>query len=138
MKLMIDTNVILDVLLKREPFFTDSYRAIKLCNKKHTPCFSASSATDIFYLLRKALGAEKARKVLGDLLHLLNCVDTMHGDITNALLSDVSDFEDAVVDSVAVRIKAKMIITRNVKDFKDSKIPAVTPADFIALGSDGE
>jgi len=133
MKIVIDTNVILDILLQREPFFGDSYRAIRLCNHQADACFSASTATDIYYVVRKSCGADMAKESIGKLLQLFYCEDTLQGDIVSALSSKISDFEDAVLDSIAHRVKADYIITRNTKDFAASKVPAISPADFCKL-----
>ena len=131
MKLFIDTNVILDILLKLEPFFQDSYEIIQSGLQEHILCFSASSATDIYYLLRKAIGNENAKEALSKIMQLIQCVDTQQRDILNALASELPDFEDAVIDSVAARIKADYIVTRNTKDFSTSVVKALSPADFL-------
>ena len=131
MKLLIDTNVILDVLMRREPFFFDSYRLIKTEKDTSELCFTASAATDIYYILRKAKGAEEAKKALAVLIQLINCADVQRSDVLNALSSEMIGFEDAVVDAVASRVKADYIITRNAKDFRSSRIMAVTPAEFL-------
>lgn len=135
MKLLIDTNVILDILLKREPFFADSYQALRTAiDNDDECCISVTAATDIFYILRKALqSAEQAKLYLGNLSQLAEFTDVLAIDAIDALSSDVADYEDAVVESVAFRIGADYILTRNIKDYVNSKVPAVTPTDLLNL-----
>lgn len=135
MKLIIDTNVILDILLKREPFFEDSYQALRTAiDNADECCISVTAATDIFYILRKALqSAEQAKMYLGNLSQLAEFTDVLAIDAIDALSSDVADYEDAVVESVAFRIGVDYILTRNIKDYVNSKVPAVTPTDLLNL-----
>ncbi|MBE6709507.1 MAG: PIN domain-containing protein [Ruminococcaceae bacterium] len=135
MKLLIDTNVILDILLKREPFFEDSYQAIRTAIDNNDECYiSVTAATDIFYILRKALqSAEQAKEYLGSLARLAEFTDVLAVDALDALSSEVADYEDAVVEAVADRIGADYILTRNIKDYLNAKIPAVTPTELLNL-----
>lgn len=133
MIILIDTNVILDILQKRKPFFADSYQALQQAIRSNIDCLiSASTATDIFYILRKYLGsATEAKEQLENLTKIVNFADVQGIDIHSALISKFSDFEDAVVASIAERLKASYILTRNLKDFKDSTVPAILPKDFL-------
>ena len=133
MRILIDTNVVLDILQKREPFFADSYQALRKATESNDECLiSASAATDIYYMLRKALGsAQKAKERIEQLALLVNFADVQGIDIHTALMRDMPDFEDAVVDAVAERSGAHYILTRNTKDFAGSVVPAVLPSDFL-------
>lgn len=133
MKILIDTNVILDILQKWEPFFADSYRVLRGAIESNTECLiSASSATDIFYMLRKSLGsAQAAKDQLEQLAQLVTFADVQGMDIHTALMRAMPYFEDAVVDTVAERSGASYIVTRNIKDFAGSAVPAILPADFL-------
>ena len=133
MRILIDTNVILDILQKREPFFADSYRALRKAIESDTECLiSASAATDIFYMLRKTLGsAQQAKDQIEQLAQLVSFADVQGMDIHTALMRAMPDFEDAVVDAVAERNGASYILTRNIKDFAGSVVPAILPADFL-------
>lgn len=133
MNILIDTNVILDILGKREPFFQDSYAALQKAIKAETECLvSVSAVTDIFYVLRKSLkSTEQAKEQIEQLSQLVTFADVQGMDIQTALMRKMSDFEDAVVDAVAERNKSSCILTRNVKDFSESIVPAVTPTDFL-------
>ena len=133
MKIVVDTNVIIDILCKREPFFEDSYNALNKCIDNHTLIVSASAITDIFYIARKYIGSEKGKECIRNLLDLIKISDTRGADIEKALSSDVSDFEDAVVSAIAERQKAKYILTRNTKDFEKSKILSITPHDYLNI-----
>ena len=133
MRVLIDTNVILDILQKREPFFTDSYRALRRALENDAECLiSASVATDIFYVLRKSLGsAQQAKEHIDQLAQVVGFADVQGMDIHTALMRAMPDFEDAVVDAVAERSGASYILTRNIKDFTGSVVPAILPADFL-------
>ena len=133
MRILIDTNVILDILQKREPFFADSYRALRKAIEEDDECLlCASAVTDIFYMLRKALGsAQKAKEQIERLAQLVSFADVQGMDIHAALMRAMPDFEDAVVDVVAERNGAGCILTRNIKDFAGSVVPAILPADFL-------
>ncbi len=135
MRILIDTNIVLDILLKREPFFETSYSALKQAVVNDIECLvSATAVTDIFYLLRKGLGdTRQAKENLERLLQLVMVADVMALDIQAALSDSMPDFEDAVVHAVAARNKADYIMTRNTKDFAGTTVPAITPQDFIKL-----
>ncbi len=133
MTIVLDTNVILDILQKREPFFADSYKALRKAIEAESDCLiSATAATDIFYVLRKALqSSEKAKGHIEQLSQLITFADVQGVDIHTALMRSMPDFEDAVVDAVAERNGASYIVTRNIKDFAGSSVQAITPTDFL-------
>lgn len=135
MRILIDTNVILDILLKREPFFEASYGALKQTMVNDSECLvSAAAVTDIFYLLRKEFhDVGKAKEGLERLLRLIPVADVLALDIRTAMSDSLPDFEDAVVHAVAARNKADYILTRNTKDFEGSEVPAIAPQDFLKL-----
>lgn len=133
MNVLADTNIILDVLLKREPYFTASYAFLDLAvQDKLTILITASCVTDVYYLLRKGgLSDSSCRQALHQLLAFTQLADVRPDDIQNALVSSVHDFEDAVVIEVAKRNKCSAIVTRNVKDFTDSSITVYDPDEFL-------
>lgn len=133
MTILFDTNVILDVLQKREPFFSDSYKALRRAIEAETDCMlSAAAVTDIFYILRKATqSAEQAKQYIEQLSQMLTFADVQGVDIHTALTRSMPDFEDAVVDAVAERNASSYIVTRNTQDFTGSVVPAITPTDFL-------
>ena len=122
MRIMVDTNVLLDILQKREPFFSDSYQALRKAIEAEAECLlSASAVTDIFYVLRKALQSpQQAKERVEQLAALVTFADVTGMDIHTALSREMQDFEDAVVDAVAERNEADCILTRNTKDFAGS------------------
>ena len=133
MKILLDTNVVLDVLLDRRPYLEDSYGTIKKALEKgHILYISAAAATDIFYVLRKALGSNKeALKKMKVFMKVFSFAKVDEDDIIKAFSSKINDFEDAVVDAVALSLKADLIITRNDKDFRYANVKVMTPAEYI-------
>jgi len=133
MKVLIDTNVILDVLLSREPYCHASAEVLKLCGARIMGLVAASQTTDIFYLLRRSgKDSDSAKEILEKLTDNVKVIDVTAGDVKNALASKMSDYEDALLAYGARRQKADYIITRNEKDFKHSEVSAISPAKFLA------
>ena len=135
MKAMIDTNVVLDVLLQREPFFQASYEVMKRSALEQVEGFvSATAATDIFYLLRKAMKDSKAAKDSLEKLSQLVCfADALGEDVHAALASGMPDFEDALLSAIAERCRMDCIVTRNTADFRASPVKALSPQEFLEL-----
>jgi predicted nucleic acid-binding protein len=133
MKILIDTNVIIDILEQREPFFMDSYKVIQLSLEgKFEAGMSAGTVTDVYYIISRSIHDHmKAREKLTGLTTLIRICDTLAMDITAALPMNIPDFEDAVVAAIAKREKADFIITRNEADFTNSPVPAISPAQFL-------
>ena len=135
MKVFYDSNVVLDLLLNRTEFLADSMAALKFSELGIVKGYiSVVSITDIFYLVRKNL--KDYNQAIAKMQILFNIVNIGKADkktAYRALNSGWNDFEDAVQYSVAKKLKAKYIITRNKKDFANSEIPVVSPAEFIAL-----
>lgn len=129
MKLMFDTNVVADVLLRREPYYADSYLSILNCLENGDWCsFTVSATADIFYLLRKTDNPKENMKYLYNLFDKIS--DVLEEDFIAALDSRMKDFEDALIAIVAKRNHVDYIITRNVADFEDSPVLAITPEEF--------
>ena len=134
MKVLIDTNIIIDVIGKRQPHYESSAAFLKLCPAQVTGFVAASQTTDIFYLFRKeGLDAETAKKIIQKLIDNLKVLDVTSADVSNALASEMSDYEDSLLAFGGKRHKAKYIITRNEKDFKMSPVPAISPQKFLNL-----
>lgn len=129
MKVMIDTNVILDVWLARDPFLLDSARVLSAAEiREITGVICPTTITTLHYIVKKHRGENKARDLMGKLLKICSVGVFRKMEILDALGSKMSDFEDAVVESVALKVEADVIVTRNVADFKKSRIPVVEPA----------
>ena len=132
MKVLIDTNVILDVLFQREPHFGHSAALLRLCGGGLTGRIAASQTTDIFYLLgREGMDSQVAKGIIKALVANIKVVDINTTDVQAALASDMPDYEDALLACCAKRQHAAYIITRNEKDFKHSPIPALSPQAFL-------
>ena len=133
MKIMIDTNIVLDVLLEREPFYKHSRAILEMCEKRKIYGFiSASSATDIFYLVRKALSStEKAYDALGEILNIVKILTVTNDDVNKAFLQKAKDFEDCLLATCAKSNNCDAIITRNKKDFLDFGITLFSPEELI-------
>jgi len=139
MNVLLDTNVMMDILEEREPFYKDSVAALKLISSINAKCyFSASSAKDVFYLIKKHTGDFiLAKKAIVTISKIAFFCDTTKQDIQEALLSDIIDFEDAVLIASAIRDRIDFIITRNINDFANSIIPAITPTEFLKQSQSG-
>ena len=133
MKIMCDTNVILDVLLEREPFVEDSCKLLRLCEEHRVDGFvSASSVTDIFDLVRKHTHSiDLAYKAVGKLLEIVKVCSVTNDDVLTAFQRRAKDFEDCLVATCAKSIHCESIITRNKKDFEEFGILLLTPTEFL-------
>ena len=135
MKIMCDTNVILDVFLQREPFVADSCQVLKLCEERKIEGYiTASSVTDMFYLLRKYMrNVDLAYQALGRILEIMRICGVNDRDIMAAYQKKARDFEDCLIAVCAQSIPCDYIITRNQKDFTEFNIPLLTPSELLRL-----
>ena len=135
MKVFYDSNVVLDVLLNRTDFLTDSFAALKFSETRKVKGYiSVVSTTDIFYLVNRNL--KDTQQSIEKMRVLFSIVDIAKADkkiALNALNSGWKDFEDAVQYSVAKKLGTKYIITRNQKDYLKSDIQVVSPKEFTKL-----
>jgi predicted nucleic acid-binding protein len=133
MKTLFDTNVILDVLLDREPFSNNASLLLSKVEQSEIIGFiCATTITTIHYLATKALGPQAASKHIQTLLSLFVIAPVNRVVLENAAASNFSDFEDAVLHEAACHAGAKYIVTRNIDDFKNSKLPVFDPKEFIS------
>ena len=132
-RVLLDTNVILDFLLKREPNYGYAQTIIKEIVVGNIQGYiTASMATDIFYLLQKTNGKTFALNSLTDLLIILDVLTVCRDDVYSALNSGWNDFEDALQAHVAISSGIDAIVTRNINDYKKARnIDIVLPSDFI-------
>lgn len=132
--ILLDINVLLDVLQRREPHFRASGLVIERVLQGHIPgALPAHAVTTLHYLLGKYQNSKKADEVIAWLLKyfVIAPVDQKH--LNEALQLRWPDFEDAVVATCAHSLNCKAIITRNVKDFNQSTVPALTPTEYLLL-----
>ena len=133
MKIYFDTNIVIDILKRREPYYKDSNAIFMLAiDKKIEGIIGASAITDIYYILKKEFADTKTTiDIIFDILKIVRPVDVFVHDIFHAAKLDFSDFEDAVISAIAYRENADYIITRNKTDFSKSIVPAITPIEFL-------
>ncbi|ADU23699.1 type II toxin-antitoxin system VapC family toxin [Ruminococcus albus] len=132
MKILIDTNVILDVLCNRPDFVENSSKIWKYCEvNKIDGYVSALTVPNIVYILRKELDPKKTEQLIKQILMIFEVVDLKSSDLNSAAEMLTSDYEDALQMCQASRINADFIVTRNIRDFKDSKIPALKPSELL-------
>ncbi len=132
MRVLIDTNVLLDVLLMRQPFFDAAAKVLKLSARDNICEFvSASAVTDIYYIAFQSVrDKEQVRKLIEQLLQIVSVAAVSEKEIKNALKLPWNDFEDSVQYSVALLQNMDYVVTRNAKDYKMSDIPVCTPREF--------
>lgn len=132
MKVLVDTNVILDVLCDRKEFVADSLRVFQCCEAQRvTGYISALSIPNIVYIMRKELDQERIREILHTLTMVFSVVELREGDLLKAAELPFSDYEDAIQSTCAARLGADYIVTRNGKDFENSSVPAISPYNLL-------
>lgn len=132
-RVLIDTNILVDVLSQRQGY-TESLNVLKYCEILEIKGYvSTVTITDLMYILRKHLAPQKIRESVQTLIAILEIVDVTGDDIFQAFASEIKDFEDAVQTACAKRIGADGIITRNLKDFTKSPLPAIPPEAVSTL-----
>ena len=135
MKILLDTNIIIDALASREPW-NKSAEKIFLMGANHIVdlYITASSATDIYYLLRKFVkDTAQSKQIMGKLYSLIGILDVTAENCIEALASSISDYEDAVLEKVALSKSMDYIVTRNTKDYQKGTMKVILPDKFIQL-----
>ena len=135
MKVMVDTCISLDFIQQRQQFFNDTKDLFAaIADEKIEGYVSVKSLVDIHYVAKHILHDEAAvRAILLNLLSLLKLVDSRADEASKALTSNINDYEDALMVQTATANRMDYIVTRNVKDYKNSPVKAVTPADMMAI-----
>ncbi len=135
MKIIIDTNVAIDFMSAREPFSDDAEKVFLLCSSEIVNAFvTANSFCDLHYIIHRYFhDEEKTRSAMSFWLDIVSIAQTTEEDCRNALESGIADYENAVIASVAERMGCEFIVTRNVGDFSNSVVPAISPRDFIEV-----
>lgn len=133
MKLLIDTNIVLDVLLKREPFYNNAIGVMYLAQYSNIQEYvSASAITDIYYIAYRQIKDKKSvGELLGRLLKIVSVAAVSEKEIRKALELGWNDFEDAVQYSAAVLSEMEGIVTRNPKDYKEADIDIWLPEKLL-------
>lgn len=145
MRVLIDTNVIIDVLQNRQPW-CDAGKEIFLAiaNKRTIGCVTAKQIADIHYFSRKQFKEQenvdkKCREVVTKLMALFELLDTLGIDCQDAIAYENNDYEDAIMISTAIRSGVDGIVTRDLSHYKSSPIPVYTAEEFVKkLETQGE
>ena len=131
-KLLIDTNIIIDLLAKRESFYQEAQELFTFADEKQLSLFiSALTFANTYYILSKELNVDEARKIMMKFKTLVKILPLENKVLELALSSDFNDFEDAIQYYTALDHKLEIIITRNKKDFKKSKLPVLTAREYL-------
>jgi predicted nucleic acid-binding protein len=132
MRVLLDTDIIFDFLLEREPFFQAARDLILLnTNGQFDGYISSITPVNLFYHGRKIVGAVQIRQGIGDLLKLVRVCPITHASLIQALSLSFVDYEDAVQHSSAAESGLDAIVTRNLKDYKNATLPVFSPSDFL-------
>lgn len=133
MVLLIDTNIVLDVLLNRPEFVKDSSMIWKLCETEQAKGYiSTLTYANMMYVMRKQLTPEQIEEVFRKLNLIFEFADFSPTVLERAVSMKWKDFEDAVQSATAESVHADYIITRNLKDFTQSRVMAFTPSELLA------
>ena len=129
----VDTNVLIDLVIVREPYTTYAKELFKIAKEKSIMMYiCAISYNNAFYIIRKRLGRETAEMSINLISTITKCLPVDFSIIQQAMASQFRDFEDAIQYFCALQIpKCEAIITRDVKDFKLSAIPVIKPDTFL-------
>ena len=132
-RLLVDTNILLDLLASRQPYYKEAAGLALMAEKGIVELYvSALSLVNIHYVLRKRLPEESARKALRELRLLVSVLPLDQKISDMALNSDFEDFEDAIQFQTALEYGQEAIITRNLQDFKRSSLPVMTAGQYIS------
>ena len=130
--IFVDTNIVIDLLSKREEFYKEAQELFTLADTKKVNLYvSALTFANTHYILSRNLKAEEVRKVLIKFKTLTTVLPIDDKIIELALVSDFIDFEDAIQYQTAIQNGLELIITRNKKDFKNSKIPVLNAKEYL-------
>ena len=134
-RILVDTNVLLDYLLTREPFYEDAKKIVLACVQGTVKgCIAAHSISNMFFILRKDYNAKERREVLVNLCSIFDVEGLDKAKILSGLQNeDFSDFEDCLQMECAKAYGAKYIVTRNIDDYKMSEIKAILPGDYLKI-----
>ncbi|MGK2862494.1 MAG: type II toxin-antitoxin system VapC family toxin, partial [Chitinophagaceae bacterium] len=130
-KILVDTNIVLDLLAKRDSFFLEAQKLFSLADKKQISLFVSSlTFANTYYVLFQSLKFENARKILRKFKVLVQVLPIDDKIIDLSLDSEFKDFEEAIQYYTVIENNLDLIVTRNLKDFKKSEIPVLTAKDY--------
>ncbi|MCB0268927.1 MAG: PIN domain-containing protein [Calditrichaeota bacterium] len=129
---LIDTDVLIDVALNREPFAEDSARILDAAQRRKFQAVIAwHTIANFYYILSSPSGKLATKAFISDLLEFVDIAPTQTAQAKRALQLDLPDFEDALQVVAATSAGADFIVTRNLKHYQKSPVPAISPADFF-------
>ena len=134
-KLFVDSDVVIDFFTDREPHANPASELFELNEQGSVTLFlSAVSINNIYYIVRKFLGHKKTIEVVEALTEMTEIIGTTKAEIVQALKNDFTDYEDSIQYSSALNIEdLDAIITRNIKDYRNSSIAVMTPLNFLKI-----
>lgn len=128
----VDTNIVIDLLQKREEFYREAQELFTLADRKKVKLYiSALTFANTYYILSRFYSSDEAKKILSKFKVLVEVLPTTDKIIELALASDFKDFEDAIQFYTALESSLEAIITRNKKDFKNNLIPVFSASEFL-------
>lgn len=137
-RVLVDVNVLLDVVLRREPWVDDAIKLWTLIEERRVEGFLAGhAAPTVFYIVRKQAGAARARQVIRAILEVFEVAATDKATLLAASESALIDLEDAVSAEAARSAECDWIVTRDTAGFAGSPIPSIAPAAALALLNGG-
>jgi predicted nucleic acid-binding protein len=129
---LIDTNLVLDLLLNREPFVLNAVKVFKQAEKGHIEAYlTANSVTDIVNILRKAYSGDQIREHLQNMFGFIKIMNVTASDIFGAFKLDMPDYEDALLVQCAKAGGVDFIVTRNKKDFQDCPVECLSLEEWV-------
>lgn len=132
-RLFLDTNIVIDLLAKRVPFYQEAQELFTLGDQKEVQLFiSAVTFANVYYSIRKHHKAVDTRRYLANFKVLVTVLPIDNKIIELSLASDFTDFEDGLQYFTALEHKIDILITRNKKDFKNAKIPVLSGGEFLS------
>lgn len=134
LRVLFDTNVLLDIVLAREPWAADAAALLDAAARGEVEGFVAAHAvTTIHYLVERAQGRTTALTAVADLLTVLRVAELAGGDFQRALAMGLRDYEDAVQAAACLRVGARFLVTRNARDFREAPVTTRSPGEVLAL-----
>ena len=131
---LIDLNIILDVLQRREPFYQASAQLLAEVERGQVNgSIAAHTVTTLFYLIAKDKSPSEAKTLISELLKFLQVENVSQATIEQALALPMSDFEDAVQLATALQARVDYLVTRNIKDYPETTVPVLQPAELLTL-----
>ena len=131
--LFLDTNILIDFLVNRQPFSLEAAKLFDYSEKGKAKIYVAAvSYNNLYYIIRQSLSHSDTIKLLDELSEMVEIIDTTKSVVTKAIKSDFKDFEDAIQYFCAIENNLTTIITRNIKDYKKATVKVLTPEIFIS------